>query len=167
MFDACSARQLPTASISPLAMLGQGSDARVMRMLDWLRGEQMTDGGWNCRYHRSGATHASFHTTTSVLEALQEWSSARRKPDGELLCAAAAGRECLLAHRLYRSHRTGAVVRSEFTRFTFPHWWKFDVLRGLDHFRVADAWDPRVLDPARLVASKRGKDGRWTLSRPA
>jgi hypothetical protein len=153
-----------TGMLSAIAIrFGQRSDARVTRMLDWLRREQMTDGGWNCRSHRGGATHAAFHTTTSVLEALQEWSSARRKPDVELVRGAAAGREFLLAHRLYRSHRTGAVVRSDFTRFAFPHWWKFDVLRGLDHFRVADVWDPRLLDPVRLVASKRGKDGRWML----
>jgi hypothetical protein len=81
--------------------------------------------------------------------------------------AAARGREFLLAHRLYRSHRTGRVVHPDLTRFHFPTQWHHDVLRALDHFREAAApRDPRLADAIALVARRRGSDGRWTLARP-
>lgn len=150
--------------------LGFASDPRVARMTTWLLEQAMPDGGWNCRFQRrapgEGATHASFATTTSVLEALHAVLAASRRQDATLARAAARGRELMLEHRLYRSHRTGAVVRSEFTRLHFPVWWKFDVLRALDDLRAADAWDARLEDPIALVASRRGEDGRWPLARP-
>jgi hypothetical protein len=53
---------------------------------------------------------------------------------------------------------------SIFTRFAFPTWWHYDVLRGLDYLRKADAGpDERVAEAIELVKSKRGSDGRWLL----
>jgi hypothetical protein len=155
--DTCVTGMLLAMAIA----FGLRSDPRTKRMLDWLLAQQMSDGGWNCRLPR-GATHASFHTTTTVLEALQTWSGSARGVRN----AAAAGREFMLVHRLYRSHRTGAIARQAFTQLCFPHWWKFDVLRGLEHFRAADKWDERLADPLALIARKRGGDGRWKLQRP-
>jgi hypothetical protein len=149
---------------------GLRGDPRVDRMMEWILGEQMQDGGWNCRWQRRtpmrGATHGSFHTTTSVLEALQAWLADAPRAEPRLAQAASAGREFMLVHHLYRSHRTGAVARQAFTQLLFPHWWKFDILRGLDHFRAAAAWDVRLTDPLDLLERKRGSDGRWTLPRP-
>ena len=92
-------------------------DERVDGVINYLLREQMPDGGWNCRRWK-GATHSSFHTTITVLEALTEYRGRRFRAEAEQ--AAAAGREFLLAHRLYRSHRTGAVVDERMTRFSFP-----------------------------------------------
>jgi len=120
----------------------------------------MADGGWNCRampgYGKT--THGSFHTTISALEALLEYE--RFAPAK----AQARGREFLLAHRLFRSHRTGRVVKTAMTRFSFPPRWHYDVLRGLDYFRDAGAGpDPRLEDGLRLLEQCRGADGRWLL----
>jgi hypothetical protein len=50
------------------------------------------------------------------------------------------------------------------TRFAFPTWWHYDVLRGLDYFRLAGvAPDERVAEAIELVASKRDGEGRWLL----
>jgi hypothetical protein len=50
------------------------------------------------------------------------------------------------------------------TRFAFPTWWHYDVLRGLDYLRSAGvAPDERVAEAVELVESKRGRDGRWPL----
>jgi hypothetical protein len=168
LWDSAAEDTCVTGMLLAMAVrFGQRDDPRAARMLRWLLEEQMDDGGWNCRRRRPRTTHGSFHTTTSVLEALEAWLASGRARDARVVRAAEAGRELLLAHRLYRSHRTGAVVRSDFTRFTFPHWWKFDVLRGLDHFRAADApWDPRLADPVELVSTRRGEAGRWALPRP-
>jgi hypothetical protein len=78
--------------------------------------------------------------------------------------AESRAREFFLRHHLYRSHRTGEVVKPEFTRFSFPPRWHHDVLRTLDYFRASDAeYDPRLEDPIDLLRRKRGKDGRWRL----
>jgi hypothetical protein len=157
--DTCVTGMLLSMAIG----FGLSADERAQRMLAWLLGEQMQDGGWNCRL-RHGATHGSFHTTNSVLEALAAWQRGVSASDPHVARAVARGHAFMLAHQLYRSHRTGRVARAEFTRLSFPHWWKFDVLRGLDQFRAAQAgWDARLADPLRLVESRRGNDGRWKL----
>jgi hypothetical protein len=50
------------------------------------------------------------------------------------------------------------------TRFAFPTWWHYDVLRGLDYLRSAGVTpDERVAEALELVASRRDGDGRWPL----
>ncbi|NNG14975.1 MAG: hypothetical protein HKM89_00755 [Gemmatimonadales bacterium] len=123
----------------------------------------MGDGGWNCQRDR-GAVHSSFHTTINVLEGLREYVEASGRRAAEALAAEAAGREFFLRHKLYRSHRTGQVVKPQFTRFSFPPRWHHDVLRTLDYFRSSDAeYDARLEDPVELVLRKRQANGRWRL----
>lgn len=153
--------------LSMSAACGLQRDSRVERMLDWLLQQQMPDGGWNCRWRaRQGATHASFHTTTSVLEGLQAWLESPSRSMPEVVRAAARGREFMLLHRLYRSHRTGAVARAEFTQARFPFYWKYDVMRGLDYFRAADVWDTRLEDGLDVLEERRRPSGRWLLPSP-
>jgi hypothetical protein len=133
-------------------------------MVRYLLGEQMVDGGWNCLRGR-GAVHSSFHTTTSALEGLLAYRAADGERARAAAAAAARGREFLLAHRLYRSHRTGAAVSPELTRLRFPPWWHHDVLRALDLFRACGApRDPRLADAVAVVRARQGDDGRWTLA---
>src|SRR5262249_35108911 len=80
------------------------------------------------------------------------------------------GQEYLLERRLFRRKSTGKVIERDrkgdavFTRFAFPTWWHYDVLRGLEHLRRAGAPpDERVAEAVELVASKRDQDGRWRL----
>jgi len=138
-------------------------DPRIDCVAHHLLGQQMPDGGWNCRRHR-GATHSSFHTTISVLEGLRAYDRNGGRLARKTRRAEAAAREFFLVHRLFRAHRTGNIVKSAMTRFSFPPRWHYDVLRGLDHFRAAGAArDERLNDAVQLLESKRGKDGRWRL----
>ncbi|HEY6004833.1 MAG TPA: hypothetical protein VIV57_18295 [Anaeromyxobacter sp.] len=140
-------------------------DDRIEALMEYVLREQMPDGGWNCR-RPQGATHSSFHTTTNVLEGLQEYVAAKRSRAADALEAAARGREFLLQHRLFRSHTTGRVVSSEMTRFHFPPQWRHDALRALDLFRAGEDRDRRLEDSVALVRSRRGRDGRWGFARP-
>ncbi len=135
---------------------GLRNSRRVQRAVRWLLAEQMADGGWNCKRAR-GATHSSFHTTLSTLEAL--WDLRRRRG---VAAAIARAEEFFYQHQLYRSHRTGRIARSSFAQFSFPTRWYFDVLRGLDYFQARNApWDERLADPVDLVRRRRRPDGRW------
>ena len=83
----------------------------------------------------------------------------RRSPS-----AMVRGREFFLAHRLYRSHRTGTVVKKAFTQLSFPPRWHYDVLRGLDHFQAVEApWDDRLADALEVLARRRRSDGTWPV----
>lgn len=138
-------------------------DDRLDTIAEHLLAEQMSDGGWNCRY-RSGATHASMHTTISVLEGLQHYERFRGNKLKAVRAAQRRAREFLLVHRLFRSHRTGAVIKAEFKRFAFPPRWHYDVLRALDYFQAVRApRDARLAEAVGLVLAGRRSDGRWSL----
>ena len=108
--------------------------------------------------------HSSFHTTINVLEGLREYVDLNGSQAATVVKAEARAREFLLAHRLYRSHRTNDVVKPAFARFSFPPRWHHDVLRALDYFRASNApYDARLEDPVGVVLRKRRADGRWVL----
>jgi hypothetical protein len=134
----------------------------VQRIVDRLLGEQLPDGGWNCEA-ANGSTRSSFNTTICVLEALLEYELAGGS-SAEVTEARLRGQEYLLERRLLRRRTTGEVVDPAWTRFSFPTWWHYDVLRGLEYLRRAGATpDERVAEAIKLVESKRDGDGRWPL----
>ena len=113
-------------------------DDRLDTIAGHLLEQQMPDGGWNCR-RPGGATHASVHTTISVLEGLRLYEL-RRGGKLKAVCAAQLrGREFLLLHRLFRSDRTGEIIKPVFLRFAFPPRWHYDILRAFDYFQAAGA----------------------------
>src|SRR5216683_1444287 len=123
----------------------------------------MPDGGWNCRRF-DGASHASVHTTISVLEGLRLYEEYRGRAARAVQAAQRSGREFLLAHRLFRSHQTGEIIKPAFTRFSFPPRWHYDILRALDYFQAVDApRDDRLAEAIEIVHRGRGADGRWLL----
>ena len=146
------------------AYFGQDVRGLVERLL----GEQMPDGGWNCEA-ANGSTRSSFNTTICVLEALLEHERAVGT-SREVTEARLRGQEYLLERRLFRRRSTGQAIErdrkggAEWTRFAFPTWWHYDVLRGLEYLRRAGvAPDERIAEALELVASKRASDGRWPL----
>jgi hypothetical protein len=140
---------------------------RITALLDNALAEQFDDGGWNCRRGRARPepTHSSFHTTFNVLDGLRE--HVERGAGARLDAAAAAERratEFMLAHRLYKSHRTGAEIDRRFALLSFPPRWHYDVLRGLDYFARANApYDPRFDDAIALLRSRQRDDGTWPV----
>ncbi len=128
-----------------------------------LLGQQLPDGGWNCRSY-VGDTHSSFHTTISVLEGLRQYALRQPQELEAIQAAQANGREFLLLHRLYKSHSTGEVVDDRMTRFSFPPRWRYDVLRALDYFQACRAsYDPRLEDAMELLNKRRQPNGCWLL----
>lgn len=130
-----------------------------------LLGQQLADGGWNCATRTDKSKHGSFHTSILALEALDAYAGAGGAVDTSR--AARRGREFFLAHRLFQSHRTGAVAIRASTRFpAFPEW-HFDVLRGLEHFAHSGARrDDRLSDAIEVVRGARRADGRWSTYAP-
>ncbi len=134
------------------------SDALANQLL----GEQLEDGGWNCEAPQS--RRSSFHTTICVLEGLLEYERAGRKSLA-FIKARKRAENYLLERRMFRSLRTGEVVDKRWLRFSFPAFWHYDVLRGLDYLRTAGIKpDGRVSDAIETVTERRHQNGRWPLN---
>jgi len=153
-----------------------GLSQDLERIIERLLGEQLPDGGWNCEAE-NGSTRSSFNTTICVLEALLEYElagasgmasgsgdSGRSAEVTKVREARLRGQEYLLERHLFRRLSTGEVIDPAFTNFSFPTWWHYDVLRGLEYLRRAGATpDERAAEAIALVESKRDSDGRWLL----
>lgn len=129
---------------------------------DRLLSEQLADGGWNCEAPKS--RRSSFHTTICVLEGLLEYERAGRQ-SAAVTRARKRAEEYLLERRLLRSLRTGELIDKRWLRFSFPTFWHYDVLRGLDYLRDAGMKpDGRVRDAIGIVIERRHQNGRWPLN---
>lgn len=141
-------------------------ESDLASVVDFLIAQHMADGGFNCFSNTSGARHSSLHSTLSVLEGFAEFRARgyRYRLD-ELQTMAAAGREFILLHRLFRSDHTGKVIKPEFLRMRYPPRWKYNILRALDFFAAAGiAWDPRMADALGEIVARRRPDGRWIVN---
>src|SRR6202000_624074 len=127
-----------------------------------LLGEQLEDGGWNCEAPKS--RRSSFHTTICVLEGLLEYERAGRK-SAAVTQARKRAENYLLERRMFHSLRTGKVVDKSWLRFSFPMFWHYDVLRGLDYLRSAGIKpDSRAREAIETVIARRHQNGRWPLN---
>lgn len=140
-------------------------ESDLRSLVDFVLGQRMLDGGFNCRSNRSGARHGSLHTTLSVAEGLHEY---RRQGYNyrveEVLQAEKSAREFMLLHRLFRSDHTGEVIHPSFLMLSFPGRWKYNILRALDYFQDARvARDERMSGAIEVLREKQRSDGTWPL----
>jgi len=162
-------------------------EPRLVDIADVVLGQQMDDGGWNCRRRGYPKTrHGSFHTTFNVLEGLREYVGSREWGVGNrgsansttlpptphsllpirFVDAEARAAEFMLCHQMYRSDKTGDVIDEKFTYLTFPSHWHYTVLRGLDYLRSTPAIaDSRLDDPIAMLVGRRGVNGRWPVEK--
>jgi hypothetical protein len=141
------------------------AEADLRSIVDFILSEHMEDGGFNCRSNRSGARHSSLHTTLSILEGILEYKNNnygyRLK---ELLNAASESIEFMLQHRLFKSDKTGKIIRKQFLKLSWPSRWYFDILRALDYLQHAGVeYDQRMQDAIDEIQKKKTKAGLWKL----
>ncbi len=142
--------------------LGAGAyfGADVSGIAERLLDEQLDDGGWNCEAE-NGSVRSSFHSTICVLEGLATYERVHGVSP-RLSAAKERAERYLLERRLFRRLSTAEVADADWLTFSFPTWWHYDVLRGLDYFRATGRPpDPAVEEAIELVRSKRQPDGRW------
>lgn len=135
-------------------------------IVDFLINEHMNDGGFNCYSNRrGGAIHSSVHSTISVLEGISEYENNGYKYRlKRLIEAKERAIEFLLIHKLFKSHRSGAIMDKKMLMLSYPSRWRYDILRALDYFRLAGIdYDNRMDDAIEILLKKRRKDGKWPL----
>jgi hypothetical protein len=140
-------------------------DPRLAPMAETVMSVQLGDGGWNCHIrNRPSTTHSSFHTTLNVLENLRIAHERGVLDERRFREAEVPAIEFLLAHRLYKSHRSGEVADHRFPQLTYPWHWHYNVLRGMDYLRQTPALsDERASDAVALLRAARRANGRWPL----
>jgi hypothetical protein len=140
------------------AYFKEPNDALAQQLLS----EQLADGGWNCEAPKS--QRSSFHSTICVLEGLLDYERAGRK-SAAATKARKRAENYLMQRRMFHSLRTGEVIDKRWLRFSFPPFWHYDVLRGLDYLRDAGVKpDDRVRDAIKIVIKRRHQNGLWPLN---
>jgi len=113
-------------------------DERLDTIADHLLEQQMPDGGWNCR-HWCGATHASVHTTISVLEGLRLYELHRRRKIQEMRKAQRRAPRRSHRHRPYEEAFRRPLVVGE-------------LLQGQIALRTGAPWHAEPLEHAPCLA---------------
>ncbi len=142
-------------------------DPRLPGLAEVVLNQQLADGGWNCRVRvKPKTSHSSFHTTFNVLEGLRQAVESGVVEKGRFEKAEARAIEFMLQHQLYRSDKTGAVIRECFLDLTFPSHWHYTVLRGLDYIRSTPSiTDSRLDDPLDMLEARRNASGLWPVEK--
>ena len=139
--------------------LGLGRDPRVELLAESLVRWQWPDGGWNCDVRAHGR-RSSFHESLAPAWGLFEYWRATGEPDAR--AAAFRTAELFLEHRLFRSLRTGAVIRRDWLALHYPPYWHYDILQALLVLsRMRPTGDPRCSDALAVLQRRRRPDGRW------
>lgn len=137
-------------------------------VVERLISERLPDGGWNCEAV-NGSVRTSFDTTINVLEGLIEYEKAYGGTP-ESRAARRGAEEYLLERELFRRLSTGEPADDDYLVLRNPVRWQYDVLRGLDYFRVAgivddSGPDPRLTTAIEHLRAKQREDGTWLLGK--
>ncbi|XMB72880.1 prenyltransferase/squalene oxidase repeat-containing protein [Mycoplasmatota bacterium WC30] len=140
---------------------------KLKSIIDFIIDQQLPDGGFNCNYNypKYGARHSSLHSTISMIEGFNSYINFDYTYKVEIIKKLRKDAiEFILLHRLFKSDRTGEIIKKQFTMLSYPPRWKYDILRALEAFREAMIpYDDRMSDAFNILFKKRKKDGTWLL----
>lgn len=149
--------------LSICAYFGTGVSA-LSPVVDHLLALQSPAGNW-LPYPEESAESYTFETTLQVLEGLCQYSRRFGVNSGPIWEALTKGQAFLLGHRLYLTD-ADQPIKPQWTSFSFPPYWFYDVLTVLDHFQAAGVNpDPRLQAGIDLIFKKRSRDGTWSLGK--
>jgi prenyltransferase beta subunit len=148
-----------------LVRIGYSNDSRVRHALEWLVKIQNKDGGWLCPYWKAhvGDKHGCFYGTICPLEAFSEiekehWSKGMQR-------TVERGAEFLLMHHLFKAdHHDYGIINKSWLKFSFPWFYGYNILRGLDVLtKLGYADDERLKDAVEILLKKQQHSGMWIL----
>jgi hypothetical protein len=141
-------------------------EERLKSIVDFLLSQQVADGGFNCHSNRKGCVHSSLHSTLSVLEGVFEYKkNGYRYRLKELDKVKKESEEFILMHRLFKSDKTGEIIKPNFLKLYYPSRWYYDILKAMDYFQYAHVkYDLRMNDALEVIERNRNKDGLWKLA---
>jgi hypothetical protein len=148
-----------------LIRIGYANDQRVRKALEWLVKIQNKDGGWLCPYWKAHIKdkHGCFYGTICPLEAFSEVK--KENLTKEMKKTIEKGAEFLLMHRLFKAdHHSYKVINDSWLKFSFPWFYGYNILRGLDVLtKLGYLEDERLNDAVEILLQKRQSNGTWIL----
>jgi hypothetical protein len=151
-------------ALAVCSRLGLAGDPRVELLARSLVEWQWPDGGWNCDPRASGR-RSSFNESLAPMWGLHEyWLET-----GDEAAREAADRtaELFLEHRLFRSLRTGDVIKPAWLVPHHPPYWHYDVPHALLILsRLGRLGDPRAAEALEVLAGLQRDDGTWHAGPP-
>jgi len=148
-----------------LIRIGYTNDSRVRRALEWLVKIQNKDGGWLCPYWKAHIKdkHGCFYGTICPLEAFSEVK--KENLTKEMRETIEKGAEFLLMHRLFKADHHGyRVINLSWLKLSFPWFYGYSILRGLDVLtKLGYVKDERLRDAVEILLQKRQGNGTWIL----
>lgn len=151
--------------VAALVRLGYADDVRVKKALDWLVRVQNEDGGWLCPYWRAHIRdkHGCFYGTICPLEAFSELK--KKQMTKAMKKTVEKGAEFLLMHRLFKAvHHDYKIINRSWLQLSFPCFYGYNILRGLDVLtKLGYVDDERLNDAVKILMEKRQSNGTWIL----
>jgi len=151
--------------VTALVRIGYADDSRVKKAVDWLVRVQNRDGGWLCPYWKAHTRdrHGCFMGAICPLEAFSEIRSGDLTK--EVRASISRGSEFLLMHRLFKAdHHNYRIINQAWLELSFPWFYGYNILRGLDVLtKLGYVNDPRLDDAVDIILQKRQKNGIWIL----
>jgi hypothetical protein len=157
----CASQEGNALAVS--CLLGLAADPRVELLARSLAEWQWDDGGWNCD-RKETAWRSSFNESLAPMWGLHEYATAT----GATWARDAAERtaELFLSHRIFRTLRTGEVIRDGWLDLNYPPFWHYDAAQALLVLsRMGLHDDPRADEARDVLASKQRPDGLWPARR--
>ncbi len=136
---------------------------KLVSVIDYMLDQRLPDGGYNCQFNRKGAVHSSLHSSLSVAEGFTEYLKNGYSYRADEIKSSLGGiRDFIFRHRLFRSDRTGEIIKKDFLRFPYPPRWRYDILRAMDYFRYSETLYAPAMDEAiAIIKSKQKPPGHW------
>jgi len=151
--------------VAALIRIGYREDPRVGKALEWLVKIQNKDGGWLCPYWKAHIKdkHGCFYGTICPLEAFSELK--KENLTKEMKETIKKGAEFLLMHRLFKAdHHSYKVINQSWLKLSFPWFYGYNILRGLDVLtKLGYVKDERLNDAVEILLQKRQYSGAWIL----
>lgn len=132
-------------------------DDRIHRLVELLLKWQWPDGGWNCD-KKPAASHSSFYESWLPLRAIYAYA----QPYGghHVGRAVELAAELFLSRKLFKRKEDGTVMDKTFTQLSFPPYWHYNILTGLQVMgEIGRLGDRRCKDALDWLASKQLPDG--------
>lgn len=142
------------ASIA-LGLINEHTNQLASNLIRW----QWPDGGWNCDRKTSAKT-SSFHESLLPLRGLV-WHT-RLTGSEESKKAVEECSEFFLQRNLFRRKSDGSIIREDFLKLRYPHYWHYDILIALKVMVEAGRiTDPRCEEALDILESRQLPDGGW------
>lgn len=138
------------------------NDERIHKIADYLIRSQNPDGSW-ISDDKEGAEKYCFENTMLILKGISEYLKKYPGSNPKIDKSIRKGQEFLLKYNLFQNPLTNLPINNKWLKISFPYYWFYDILVGLEYFWDMDFKDRRLEPAIKIIKKKQNKYGTWNL----